>query len=215
MCKHIVIKRYYLPCLTCLCGELYVLLLLISFLFEMISQRPIISRTTLTVVTKFLPNGRSMIRDEWLDLLAWMPMALSELTLAVWNHSNIHKLGNIAHFNYNLFSHKSQITRALWFQLYCEYWKTYQGHSLVGNHVLHSKAGSISETVQDWDVVTTGHKQKVICNPSNSNYNNLKCTCIWRWLPLKMGFFVYLATVDKISTNKAHWQSLCTSRAFC
>jgi len=50
-----------------------------------------------------------------------------KVTFAVLNLCNIDNSGNIACFNYSVFTHKLEGTRSLWFKLYCQKW-TSQGH---------------------------------------------------------------------------------------
>jgi len=38
-----------------------------------------------------------------------------------------HNSGNIAHFNYNVFTYKSETAHSLWFKLYCQKWRTSKG----------------------------------------------------------------------------------------
>jgi len=55
--------------------------------------------------------------------------------------------------NYSMFTHKLESAPGLWFEVYCQRWRTFEGHS---SHI-HWTNDDISETVFDRDVVTTGH----------------------------------------------------------
>jgi len=72
---------------------------------------------------------------------------------AVLNLCNTYNLGNIARFNYSVFTHKLKVHVA------CDLNFTVKREGLLkvtGSHV-HWKSSNISGTVLDRDVITTGH----------------------------------------------------------
>jgi len=44
------------------------------------------------------------------------------------NLCNTYNSGNIARFNYSVFTHKLESSCSLWFKLYCHSWRTSQGY---------------------------------------------------------------------------------------
>jgi len=63
--------------------------------------------------------------------MAQFPVTSSEadgVTFAVLNLCNTHNSGNVACFNYSMYRHKLESARGLWFRLYCQGWRTFQGH---------------------------------------------------------------------------------------
>jgi len=82
-----------------------------------------------------------------------LPMTLSEAEghFCCFKICNTHNSGNIACYNYSVFTHKVESARDLIF--------IDKGEELLkitGSHV-HWKSDNISERVLDGDVVTTGH----------------------------------------------------------
>jgi len=76
-----------------------------------------------------------------------------KVTFGVLNLCNTHNSGNIACFNYSVFTHKLKSALA------CDLNFIVKGEGLLkvtGSHV-HGKSGNILETVLDRDAVTTGH----------------------------------------------------------
>ena len=111
--------------------------------------------------------GNHVWSIKWHDC-QW-PWVRPKATFAVLNLCN--NSGNIACFNYNVFTHNLERAHSLWYKLYCQMWSTFQGHRQ--SRSLRWKSGNISETVLDRDVVTTGHQQEVTLVYGLSNISNL------------------------------------------
>jgi len=51
-----------------------------------------------------------------------------KVIFAVLDLCNTHNSENTSGFNYSVFTHKFESAHSLWFKLYCQRWRTSQGH---------------------------------------------------------------------------------------
>jgi len=54
-----------------------------------------------------------------------------KVTFSVWNLYNTYNLGNVACFNYSVFTYRLESAHGLWFKLYCQRWRTSRSQAVI------------------------------------------------------------------------------------
>jgi len=74
------------------------------------------------------------LKLETSNFVYWL--AMWSISLGIDNLCNTPNSENIVGFNYSMFTHKSESSHSLWFTLYCQRWRTSQGHRQSHSRIL-------------------------------------------------------------------------------